>query len=72
MADSENDDNLENEEDDDLDDNLKNKKYDDKFRCYNFDDNTMHTMYLKNSEINKVKIDKVNTSVSPKVYRVTE
>jgi len=56
MTDSKNDDNLQNEEDDD---NEENKKDDGKFSCYNYDDNTMHTMYLKNSKIDKVKIDKV-------------
>jgi len=66
MADSEND-NLENNDLDDLDDldDLENdddeldEKYDDKFSCYNHDDNTMHTMYLKNTTWDRVKIDKV-------------
>ena len=48
MADLENDDDLENEEDD----------HDLEFECYNYDDNEMYTMYLKNSEIDKVKIAK--------------
>ena len=49
MADLENDDDLENEEDD----------HDLEFECYNYDNNEMYTMYLKNSEWNQVKIDKV-------------
>ena len=58
MADLENDDDLENSEDNE-DNNLENEKeYDDKFSCYNYDNNEMYTMYLKNSEIDKVKIDK--------------
>ena len=53
MADLENDDNLENEEDED------SKKYDDKFSCYDFDDNKMYTMYLKDANGKQIKIDKV-------------
>ena len=61
MADLENDDDLENSEDNE--DNLENedsKKYDDKFKYYDYDNNEMYTMYLKNSKIDNVKIDKIS------------
>jgi len=60
MADSEND-NLNDDLEEEDDDNEENKKdeYDDEFECYDYNDNEMYTMYLKNKKWDRVKIDKV-------------